>query len=568
MAACPAPLSFPFQLLNFGIAWAGSWKIGAQFPTWLYLPMIVGYMTVGFASGPHVTGMLSPSDTVNTQNPFSIATVISNTTLAFIAFSAGAELRIPSLGRRQMREIMAQILFMAFFMLVVGTPIIFISEGLMPSTLFEAEPACRWAAAWLLAVVQLAGSVIEVLAIKHETRGKGPVTQLMISVTMILDMMVLVMFAVSQNIVIAACPMPGVSISLVKSTLSVFGSVMLWIVCGVLLGLVLQLYLAMPGVDVLGLHGNLIKPALIVVTGGLSFYGLLALNKFLATLGGDFDLLRVDPLLVCMIAAIWASQLSESCGSTPEKGDGLGDILEDMAHLIMPPFFTIAGATLDVEAIVANWKAPPVLFTIRFVSLAVGSYAASSALRQRETTKKHLWMTLQSQSGVTLGLVAQMQMGLMGEQEWAKGTAAIITGCVVINQLVGPTLCRHGIRSAGESRAEEDELPDPGVDLDLRPALERQTSTVSRRRVSSRFKSDGSSLGEEAKARRARTASALTTMDGPEVSRTRNAMSTRIPEDVWEEEGASPSKFDDKQTGQYLCCDYVDGQEHEPEGML
>mmetsp|Transcript_104271 Transcript_104271/g.283265 ORF Transcript_104271/g.283265 Transcript_104271/m.283265 type:complete len:178 (+) Transcript_104271:2-535(+) len=177
-------------------------------------------------------------------------------------------------------------------------------------------------------------------------------------------------------------------------------------------------------------------------------------------------------------------------------------------------------------------------------------------------------MTLQSQSGVTLGLVAQMQMGLMGEQEWAKGTAAIITGCVVINQLVGPTLCRHGIRSAGESRAEEDELPDPGVDLDLRPALERQTSTVSRRRVSSRFKSDGSSLGEEAKARRARTASALTTMDGPEVSRTRNAMSTRIPEDVWEEEGASPSKFDDKQTGQYLCCDYVDGQEHEPEGML
>jgi len=247
----------------------------------------------------------------------------------------------------------------------------------------------------------------------------------------------------------------------------------------------------------------------------------------------------------------------------------------------MPPFFTIAGATLDVEAIVANWKAPPVLFTIRFVSLAVGSYLASSVQVKNATTKKYLWMTLQSQSGVTLGLVAQMQMGLMGEQEWAKGTAAIVTGCVVINQLVGPTLCRQGIRRAGESREEEDEQPaDPGVDLDLRagtPALDHQSRpSESRRRMSSRFMSQGSSLGEdplERKARRQRTASALTTMDGPEVYRTRYAMSTRIPEDVWEgEHGASPSTVEaepDGAGGQYLCCDYTEAEEVEPpEGML
>mmetsp|Transcript_112683 Transcript_112683/g.297597 ORF Transcript_112683/g.297597 Transcript_112683/m.297597 type:complete len:178 (+) Transcript_112683:2-535(+) len=70
-------------------------------------------------------------------------------------------------------------------------------------------------------------------------------------------------------------------------------------------------------------------------------------------------------------------------------------------------------------------------------------------------------MTLQSQSGVTLGLVAQMQIGLVGQRPWARGAAAIVTGCVVLNQLVGPTLCRFGIRSAGEATDEYEKAESP-----------------------------------------------------------------------------------------------------------
>jgi hypothetical protein len=563
------PLNLTQQLINFGITWAGSWKIGAQFPNWCYLPMIVGYMTVGFLAGPNVTGMLSPEDTVSTKTPYSIAVLVSNTTLAFIAFSAGAELHIPSLvkttpgGGNKLLDIITQIFFMAFFMLGIGTPLVFLCQALMPEALLQEETECRWAAAWLIAVVQLAGSVIEVLAIYHETKGRGPVTQMMIGVTMLLDIIVLIVFAVSQNVVIAACPIEGIEISMLKSTLSVFGSVVLWVVCGVLLGLLLQAYMTIPG---LGPRLNLIKPILIVASGSVGFYALLEFNKFLPKLGGNIDLLRVDPLLVCMVASIWVNHVSS-------QRDGFRDILDDLAPLIMPPFFTIAGATLDLETIVANWKAPPVLFTLRFLALAVGSYLASMASKQHDKIKQNLWMTLQSQSGVTLGLVAQMQMGLMGEQPWAKGTAAIITGCVVINQLVGPTMCRYGIKAAGECEddreAEKEALAlsyDPGVDNDLKqngafqPARSRRKSTAESydRAVS------------KAQAIRPRTGSVLSTAGEfqrgvSEFERTREAMSTRIPEEALEEDDFSSMAASSKResalappppsgAGNWHCC--------------
>lgn len=56
-------------------------------------------------------------------------------------------------------------------------------------------------------------------------------------------------------------------------------------------------------------------------------------------------------------------------------------------------------------------------------------------------------------------------MGRVGLQPWSNDVAAIITGCVVVNQLVGPTLCRFGIRSAGEAREDSEEHVGQQVDV-------------------------------------------------------------------------------------------------------
>merc|ERR1719210_1404424 len=48
-------------------------------------------------------------EVLNVTNPFSMASIVSNTTLAFIAFSAGSEMHIPSLGKSQLKAIRDQV---------------------------------------------------------------------------------------------------------------------------------------------------------------------------------------------------------------------------------------------------------------------------------------------------------------------------------------------------------------------------------------------------------------------------------------------------------------------------
>lgn len=467
-------LSYPLTWLNFSVAWAGSWKIGAQFPNVVQLPMMVGYMFIGFVCSDYVTGMLYPE---TLHGDFSVASVVSHLSLAFIAMSAGAELDFFALDDERVRQILAQIVFMGVLMVLVGTPAIYAMSGVLPESLLDQGVWCQWSAALMVAVVQWAGSVIEVLGIYYETQGQaalqglppGPVTQLMIGTTMLLDMIVLVFFAITQNVVVAACPLEddsqpsttvaGSSWSILLSVGMVFSSIFLWVLLGVMLGCAMWLILLIPSAEWAGASAvtgwaGAARSGMVVVTAGAAYQAMLKLNTVIPMISPDLQLLRVDPLLVCMISASFLIHKTD-------RRHQLREILSGLAPVVMPPFFTVAGASLELGVIMEHAAAVPLLFLLRFAALALGSFTASVYTRQDDRVKRHIWMTLQSQSGVTLGLVAQMQIGLVGQRPWAHGAAAIVTGCVVLNQLVGPTLCRFGIRSAGEATDELEKTESP-----------------------------------------------------------------------------------------------------------
>lgn len=467
-------LSYPLTWLNFSVAWAGSWKIGAQFPNVVGLPMMVGYMFIGFVCSKHVTGMLYPE---TLHGDFSVASVVSHLSLAFIAMSAGAELDFFALDDQRVRQILAQIVFMGVLMVFVGTPVIYAMSGVMPESLLDQGIWCQWSAALMVAVVQWAGSVIEVLGIYYETQGQaalqglppGPVTQLMIGTTMLLDMIVLVFFAITQNVVVMACPLEddsqpsttlgGPGWSILFSVGMVFSSIFLWVLLGVMLGCALWLILLLPwagraGANAVTVWAGAARSGMVVVTAGAAYQGILKLNAVIPMVSPGLQLLRIDPLLVCMISASFLIHRTD-------KRHQLREILGGLAPVVMPPFFTVAGASLELGVIMEHVAAVPLLFLLRFAALALGSFTASAYTRQDDRVKRNIWMTLQSQSGVTLGLVAQMQIGLVGQRPWARGAAAIVTGCVVLNQLVGPTLCRLGIRRAGEATDEYEKTESP-----------------------------------------------------------------------------------------------------------
>mmetsp|Transcript_122417 Transcript_122417/g.305578 ORF Transcript_122417/g.305578 Transcript_122417/m.305578 type:complete len:513 (-) Transcript_122417:142-1680(-) len=436
---------FLVQLLNFVVAWAGSWKIGARFPITVGLPMIIGYMLVGVVCGKYVTGMLNPS-TLNTADPYSVASIVTNMTVAFISLSAGCELHLPSLGMQKLRQIGFQIAFMVALMLGCGTAVLAALAGtgstFMPQALLSEKHGCQWSVAWMLAVILLAGSVIEVLAIFHETKASGPVSQLMIGTTMLLDMLVVVLFAVAQNVVVSTCPMEGVHVSSVSAVIGICGQMVLCVLAGGILGGILRLYMMLPSKSRLG--GATLK-AVVLATGWACYYGLIRLNASIPLWAPSMlKMLRIDPLLVCMLSSSFLQHFSS-------HGRKLRELVCGIAPLVMPPFFTIVGATLDLGALRSYAGAVLIFFVVRAMALGAGSFLASVASRDTLVVRRHLWMTLQSQSGVTLALVMQMTSGVVGQSAWATDLATIITGCVTLNQLVGPTMCRVGIQRAGES---------------------------------------------------------------------------------------------------------------------
>lgn len=432
------------QLLDAGLVWAVSWKVGAQFPSVFMLPMIVGYILCGIICGPYVGDILYP-EVIDTDNPFSISSVISSATLAFIGFCAGSELHFPSLGLEKFKIICRIIASVGFFVIVCGMPVVYYGiEPLMPIFATEGVP-CKIAAALVICVVEMAGSVIEVLAVYLETRAKGPMTELLLGMTMLGDMVVLTLFAIATSVAVKACPLPHAqAVSLEAAMASVLISIGLWLLGGLLLAALLQGYLMLPEV------GLGFKPALILGTAFIIYESLMMLNDAIPEWSVNWGTINVDPLIICMISASIVNNFSD-------RREKLAEALQALTPWIMPAFFTFTGATLDLYVIAENAVAVPLLFSLRFVALACGTRLATQQLSLEPNISQHLWMTIQSQSGVTLGLLARLAQGQMAKQPWSEVVKAVITGGVCINQLVGPALCRYGIRSAGESHEEEDE---------------------------------------------------------------------------------------------------------------
>lgn len=457
------------QLVNMFLVYIASWKIGAQFPH-VFLPMIIGYVICGIVAGPYVTNMLYPS-TISTTDDFSIGTIITDTTLAYIAFCAGSELHFPTVGWTKLKAMILTVAFIVLCVFGLEIWIIYFAEPLFSKSLAAEADGCRWSGASIMAGIQIAGSVIEVLAIVHESHAdtKAEMTGLLLGSTMLLDMTVLVIFSILQTVVVVGCPLKGAVPSPTWiSVCSIFANIGMWIVCGIVLGAILQLYLLIPSAPGGVRLDYTLLPFLFLTTAWAVYWSLSFLDDKIPSMIPTWALLNIDPLLVCMIAGSWANHLSSE-----ENREKFHEILGNVAPFIMPAFFTVAGATLDLESIVEDVAAIPILYFARFIGLAIATISAAAIMGKSSTTLKTIWMSVQSQSGVTLGLVTELQKGQTGKQPWAKNAGAVITGCVVCNQLIGPTLCRLGIRLAGEAGSPVPEVADKELLVTIQDVCEK-----------------------------------------------------------------------------------------------
>ena len=402
-----APMMLGFTLLA---AWIAGGVAGG-----LRLPRVTGYVVVGLVLGPFVLNVLTAGMVASLRT-------IDQLALALIALTAGGELKLGEI-RKMVKEIVGIGLGV---MLVVGVGIallVLLARPLVP-LLADRPIEFALAVALLLGIWCANSSPDATIAVINETGSHGPVTEVILGVTVFKDVLVIIAFAGALSL---AGPLvqadAAFNAGLFKAVAWEVGGAVL---IGAVAGLGFALYLEkVPARSVL---------ATLVFT-------------FILTLIAAQ--LHVELLLLAISAGFVTENFSAA-------GDALMDGIEANAVIVFALFFALAGAALDLGALARWWPVALVLVTARLGLTWFGAWGASRLIRPDPLVRRLTWMGLISQAGVTLGLSL-----LVGREfpEWGADFVAVTAAVIIFHLLLGPVLLKLALMRAGETRASVAEAP-------------------------------------------------------------------------------------------------------------
>lgn len=397
------------------------------------LPYITGYLLVGILVGPFALEVM-PEESPN------VLRYIDELSLAVIAFVAGSELYLKEIQQR-MRQILLNttgVIFAA--LLLIGVAIFFLADFIpfmagLPVT-------SKIAIAILGATILLALSPPSTIAVIQEVRAKGDFTKTVLSMTVVMDVVIIVLFAVSTAIAHLLLTNAELNLSfLAFLAVDLIGAVLSGLVVGRLLEFVLSWKVKKP-----------IKIALILMVGMAVFVTAFWVDELKVGI-------HLEPLLEAMIAGFYVTNFTS-------YRDEFAEILHDISPIIYVIFFTLTGIALRIDVLIASGVIALVLFGVRAAAVFIGSYAGALMARETPQCRNLLWMGLIAQAGIALGLAREVSVEFQEFNFLGNEFATLIISVVVINQILGPLFFKYALRRVGESREPEASEPD-----DVRDAI-------------------------------------------------------------------------------------------------
>lgn len=394
------------------------------------LPLISGFLFTGMLAGPYVLGLIPETALPNLR-------FVDHLSLGFIAFAAGSELYLKELRDRG-KSIAWQLVGQILGTFLLGTAAVVLLAGSMPF-LEGMERTGIIAVAIIAGAILLARSPASAIAVINEVRARGPMTYTILGVTVIKDVVVITLFAL--NVSIADALLTGTRIDL-GFLLLILVELGLACVLAVLVALALAWLLAR---DV---HPTLKTAA--ILAGGFGVFLLSARLRSWTHAHLQAELL-VEPLLVCMIAGFLVTNFSRHRAE-------FARLLHDVGPYVYIVFFTLTGASLQLDLLVKIWGVALAVFAARiagiFLGCLLGGISAGDPMRHNRVS----WMAYITQAGVGLGLAKE----IAGEfPDWGPGIATLLISVIVLNQIAGPPLFKWALSYVGESRK-----PAPTRDFD------------------------------------------------------------------------------------------------------
>jgi Kef-type K+ transport system membrane component KefB len=386
------------------------------------LPLISGYIFVGILAGPYISGFLTHGMVIRLRLADDLA-------LSFIALTAGGTLQLQFLRKRG-KAIVVNILLLTFMVFaLVFFSFFFIGNrlNLMPNLTCSQTIVM----ACLLGVIAVARSPSSAIAIINECRAAGVFTTTVLGVTVAMDVLIIVFFTLAMTvseIILGA----GTAIEfrmVTVLTLAVVGSLAL----GIVLGKGISLYISKVGHD---LSLFLLFFAFSVFKASIWF------NQFMEA---HFAIsLHLEPLLICI-----------SAGFTVQNFSRYGYIfMEGMERFALPIFvifFSLAGASLNLDALRMTWPLAAFLFIIRTMGIFGSTWFAGILNRDPTQHRRIAWMAYITQAGVAIGLaqLAQRRFPELGDY-----LTTLVLAVITINQVVGPITFKIALKRAGEVEQE------------------------------------------------------------------------------------------------------------------
>ena len=383
------------------------------------LPLISGFLFTGIIAGPFFLNYLNHNMVKNIH-------FIDDLALGFIAISAGSELRFNDLKGR-LKSIILIMVFLVAFTMIIGTLGFYYLSDWIPFTAGFSSTKI-FAISLLVGVILVARSPSAAIAIINELKAKGPFTQTVLGVTVLMDVVVITLFAINLSIADAL-------INDKSLNLSFLGTLVVEILASIILGAVLAIIIKV----VLSIKLNDYIKGIVTLTLG---YLVFVLADIIPHWSKNIPLVyfEIEPLLLCMVAGLLITNFGD-----PERR--FHPILSKINLYVYLAFFTLIGASLEFDILLKLWPIALILFCVRLIGIYLGSYFGGYLAKDPKRENKLRWMGFITQAGVGLGLAKEVSDHF---PTWGPNFATLIIAVIVINEMIGPIFFKWVIHLVDE----------------------------------------------------------------------------------------------------------------------
>jgi len=399
-----APVATSTVALPLGFALIAAYSLGLGAER-VRLPRLSGYLVFGLLCGPYLLNVITSSMARDLE-------VVNGLALALIAFVAGLELNV-----RHMRAQAGNVLLVGVAALcgttAVLASVLWLSWPLLPFGEI-ASPSTRLIAALMTAALVTSFSPTVTIAVITESRSRGPLTELVMAIVIVADLLLILLFAVALQLVrwtTAGSAAAGVGMG-VQISWEIIGS----LAFGAIVGAAFATYLRIVRRDVT-----------------LVLLGVCAILAIIA------PLLRFELILASLAAGLVVENVA------PPEGGELRTGIERGALPVLVAFFAAAGASLQLDALAAVGLPAVLLAALRL--LLIWGICRVVVRRVHIQQGQSVWMGLISQAGVTLGLATIVATEF---PDWGARVRTLIIALTGLHVLIGPILFKAALQRAGE----------------------------------------------------------------------------------------------------------------------